>query len=196
MNKRISIIAISSLALIGLALAVVGCNNDISRSSTPVELLMHTVSQPIAKFDFAAATSTACQQNVSNVVIENRVKNPATTNTTFLDVHLTRYRVTWTRTDGGKQVPAPVDSSMDLLVTAGGTVDTAVFHLGQFNIFDQAPFAALLPQNGGKDPDTGSTHIKFNVTTTVFGQTLAGDNVSASSTIPLEVCFNCGDCTP
>jgi len=196
MNKRISIIAISSLGLIGLALAVVGCNGDVSRTSTPVELVMHTLSQPIAKFDIAAATSTACQQNVSNVQIENRVKNPATANTAFLDVHLTHYRVTWTRTDGGKQVPAPVDSSMDLLVTAGGTSTAAVFHLGQFNIFDQAPFAALLPQNGGKDPDTGSTHIKFNVTTTVFGQTLAGDNVSASSTIPLEVCFSCGDCTP
>lgn len=196
MNKRISIVAFSSVALITLALIVVGCNNDISRSSAPVELLMSTTSQPIATFDIAAATSTACQQNVSNVLIENRLKNPATSSTTFLDVHLTRYRVTWTRTDGGKQVPAAVDSAMDLLVAAGGTSSTAIFHLGQFDIFSQSPFAALLPQNGGKDPDTGSTHLKFNITTTVFGQTLAGDNVSASSTIPLEVCFNCGGCTP
>jgi hypothetical protein len=196
MNKRISIIAVTSFGFIALALIVVGCNSDISRSSSPVELLIHTISQPIQKFDIAASTSTACQQNVSNVEIENRIKNPATSNTTFLDVHLTRYRVTWARTDGGKQVPAPVDQAMDLLVAAGGTSDTAVFHLGQLNIFDQAPFAALLPQNGGKDPDTGSNVLHFNVTTTIFGQTLAGDNVSASSTIPLQVCFNCGDCTP
>ena len=104
-------------------------------------------------------------------------------------------RVTWARTDGGKQVPAPVDQSMNLLVPAAGTSSDFVFHLSNFNIFDQAPFAALLPQNGGKDPDTGLARLEFNVTVTVFGETLAGDSVSASTTFPLEICFNCGGCS-
>lgn len=195
MNKTRSIAAITTLGLIVILLVSIGCNNDINRSAAPVELLIHTIDQPIQTFDFSALTTTACQQNVTNLQIENRIKNPATTNVSFLDVRLTRYRVTWTRTDGGKQVPAPVDRAMDLLVAAGGTSSSAVFHLAELGVFDQAPFAALLPQNGGRDPDTGSTVLKFNITTTVFGQTLAGDNVSASSTVPLQVCFNCGGCS-
>ena len=82
------------------------------------------------------------------------------------------------------------------LVSAGGTSTTGVFHLAELGVFNQAPFVAILPQNGGKDPDTGLKVLKFNVTTTIFGQTLAGDNVSASSTIPLQVCYDClGDCS-
>jgi len=186
----------SGFGLIVLALAGLGCNSDVTRSSAPVELLMHTVDQPIQTYVISQATTTACQQNVSNFQIENRIKNAATTNIQFLDVKLTRYQVTWTRTDGGKQVPAPVDRSMDLLIAAGGSSSTAVFHLGELGIFQQSPFVALLPQNGGKDPDTGLKVLKFNVTTTVFGQTLAGDNVSASSTIPLQVCYDClSDCS-
>ena len=196
MNKTRSIAAISTVALIVLLLAAIACNNDINRSAAPVELLMHTTTQNIQKFDFAATTSTACAQNVSEFQIEDRIKNPTTSNTALLDVRLTRYRVEWTRTDGGKQVPAPVDQAMDLLIPAGGTSSSALFHLANLGVFSQAPFPALLPQNGGKDPDTGLSVVKFNITTTVFGQTLAGDNVSASSTIPLQVCFNCGDCTP
>lgn len=191
-----SIAAMSGFGLIVLALAGLGCNSEINRSSAPVELLMHTIDQPIQTYVLAAATTTACSQNVSNFQIENRIKNSATTNIQFLDVKLNRYQVTWTRTDGGKQVPAPVDRAINLLVSAGGTSTTGVFHLAELGVFNQAPFVAILPQNGGKDPDTGLKVLKFNVTTTIFGQTLAGDNVSASSTIPLQVCYDClGDCS-
>ena len=196
MNKTRSIAAITTVGVIAILLVSIGCNNDINRQTAPVELLMNTTSQPIQIFDIAQATSTACQQTVVNTQIQSRVKNAATTNTSFLDVRLTRYRVTYTRTDGGKQVPAPVDRSMDLLIAPGGTSTSQLFHLGDFGIFDQAPFAALQPQNGGKDPDTGLPVVKTNVTLTVFGQTLAGDNVSASTTFPLDFCFNCGGCSP
>jgi len=196
MNKTRSIAAVSTIGLIALLGLSIACNNDINKSSAPVELLMHTTTQAIQTFDLNATTSTACTQNVSEFQIENRVKNPATTNTSFLDVRLTRYRVVWTRTDGGKQVPATVDRAMDLLIPAGGTSSSALFHLADLGALNQAPFPALRPENGGKDPDTGLTVVKFNITTTIFGQTLAGDSVAASATIPFQACFNCGDCQP
>src|ERR1044072_3459983 len=116
-----------SIAAVVILLASIGCNNEINRSSAPVELVMHNLSQPIHTFDFQATSTANCQQNVVNVQIENRIKNPATTNTAFLDVRLTPYRVVWTRTDGGKPVPAPVDQTMNTLVSAGGTSSDFVF---------------------------------------------------------------------
>src|SRR5438874_9322801 len=100
MNKTRSVViaTITTVASIAVLLASIGCNNDINRSAAPVELLINTTSQPIQTFDIAASTSTACTQNVIESLIQTRIKNPATTNTTFLDVRITRYHVSYTRT--------------------------------------------------------------------------------------------------
>jgi hypothetical protein len=58
----------------------------------------------------------------------------------------------------------------------------------------QAPFAALRPQNGNRDPETGRPVVKLEVVLEVFGDTLAGDNVSDSTAFPLEFCYACGGC--
>jgi hypothetical protein len=58
----------------------------------------------------------------------------------------------------------------------------------------RAPFVALQPQNGGRDPETGRTVVQVDVTVEVFGETLAGDNVYDATTFPLESCFACGGC--
>jgi len=58
----------------------------------------------------------------------------------------------------------------------------------------QAPFAALQPQNGGRDAETGRPVVKLEVILEVFGETLAGDNVFDSTVFPLEFCFGCGGC--
>jgi hypothetical protein len=178
-----------------LTLAVLGCS-DINRTSTPVALIMTVTSQPISRFDISPA-AVGCDQNVATVQIESRVLNATVTNTSLLDVRITRYRVTYTRTDGGHQVPAPFDRSIDFLVTAGSTTSDILFHLADFgDTFNQAPFAALLPQNGGRDPETGLKVVKMNINLQIFGETLAGDRVSASTVIPLDVCFDCGGCQP
>src|SRR5205823_4032523 len=58
----------------------------------------------------------------------------------------------------------------------------------------QAPFAALLPQNGGRDPQTGRPVVQMDIILDVFGSTLAGERVSGSTRIPLDFCFDCAGC--
>lgn len=186
------------IAIVGaIALGLGGCSNEITSSSAPVELVSHVLTQPIARVDLAGLSGDACKGNVATFQIENRIKRSFTgQNTSFLDVRLTRYSITYTRTDGGKLVPAPYSRSLNVLVAAGASNSEITLHLLDFgDAFNQAPFVSLLPVNGGRDPDTGSNRVKLNMNVTVFGETLAGDAVSTSFTIPLDVCYNCGGCS-
>ena len=110
-------------------------------------------------------------------------------------VSVTRYRVSYVRTDGGTQVPSPFVRTIDILVASNGT-DAG---LGSFTILtsdaiNQAPFAALFPQNGGRDPETGRGTVRMDVIVEIFGETLAGANVAGRTRFPLDFCFNCGGC--
>jgi len=55
----------------------------------------------------------------------------------------------------------------------------------------QAPFAALLPQNGGRDPETGLRFVKMDVIIDVFGETVSGEDVSARASAPFTFCAGC-----
>jgi hypothetical protein len=178
-----------------LTLTFLSCS-DINRSATPVQLIMSVTSQPIQRFDLAP-NAAGCSTDSTIVItqIESRLLNDQSLNPGLLDVRITHYHVSYSRTDGGHQVPAPYDRTTDFIISSGTTTSDIVFHITDFQqIFNQAPFVALLPQNGGRDPETGSKVVKMNITIQIFGETLAGDRVSASTTFPLDVCFDCGGC--
>ena len=178
-----------------LTVTLLSCS-DINRSTTPVQLLMSVTSQPIQRFDLAP-NAAGCSLDSTIVItqIESRLLNDQAINPANLDVRINRYHVSYTRTDGGHQVPAPYDRTADFIINSGTTTSDVVFHITDFQqIFTQAPFVALLPQNGGRDPETGLKVVKMNITIQIFGETLAGDRVTASTTFPLDVCFDCGGC--
>jgi hypothetical protein len=113
----------------------------------------------------------------------------------LLDVKLDRYEITYLRTDGGKLVPPGfVRATAQVVTLAGGAQSLSDFVAFETGAFSQAPFAALQPQNGGKDPETGNGYVKLDIILTVFGQTLAGDRVQGSAHFPVNFCFNCGGC--
>lgn len=170
-------------------LAAVSCNNEINKDTSPILLVMN-VTQNVNRWDIA----TTCDKNVADILLEARAKNPSL-NTQFLDTRITSYRVTWRRADGGTVAPPVYTRAMDLLLTPGSTGASGFFHFDDFGgSFTQAPFAALLPQNGGVDAETKSKNIKFNIQLEVFGQTLAGDRVYSTTTLPLDFCYSCGGC--
>ncbi len=184
------------LALIGTAvLAMAGCNgNDLTRSASPVALIAST-SQTLHTLDLTGGTG--CDQSIGTILMQAVIKNPSsgTTNTTFEQVRVTSYQVSYVRTDGGKQVPAPFVMTMDVLLTPGGASSSTTFLAFQSDALTQAPFAALLPSNGGRDPDTGKASVSMDLTITIFGETLAGDKMSAQAKVPLTFCYNCGGCS-
>jgi hypothetical protein len=169
------------------------CTNEFARSASPVELVV-TNTQEMQRVDLDA-NALNCNRSIGTVEILALVKAPSNVDQRFNDVRLTRYRVSYIRTDGGTLVPAPFVRTIDLLVSAGGgSTNLGGFLAFQSEAFNQAPFVALLPQNGGRDPETGRTAIRMDVVLEVFGETLAGSNVSGRTSLPLDFCFNCGGC--
>ena len=193
---------IKKLALIvAIALpsvAILSCNS-IARESGSVELVV-AGTQIINQIDLQGGAS-GCATSLGTVNIRVLLLQPQTADplhpvsNQFLDVKLDRYEVSYQRTDGGKLVPpAFVRSTAQVITQGGGNQALSDFVGFETNALNQAPFAALLPQNGGKDPETGLSFVKLNIILTVFGQTLAGDRVQGSATFPINFCFNCGGC--
>ena len=193
--NRIALIAISVLLMF-----VAGSCNDINKQESPISLVVSNT-QNLHTIDLAGdpAGSTKCQQSVGTIHISTVVIQPPTTNTNVSgadlnQVKIDRYQVSYVRVDGGHLVPAPFVRSTSLVISAGGTAEGTTFLVFDPNALNQAPFAALLPQNGGVDPETGKPIITMDVITTFFGQTLAGERVSGNTRETLDFCFSCGGC--
>ena len=180
------------LAALGLAaLSVFGCSGELTDNAAPVELLV-TTTQRLTVLDVAPGNEATCNAEIGTI---NMQVIPKTTNSvgTASQVRVSRYRVSYRRTDGGTVVPAQFVRAIDTLIAVGGSAGSD-FTLFQLGAFSQAPFASLLPQNGGRDAETLSPNIGMEVILEVFGETLGGDNVFDSTIIPLEFCYDCGGC--
>jgi hypothetical protein len=178
------------MTLIAAAMAALSCSNELNRSASPV-LLLVTNTQDIHQIDLAGGTG--CDATIGSISVTATLKNPASDVTqTFNQVRITRYRVSYVRTDGGTAVPAPFVRSTDLLISPGGAgTPLSDFLVLTADQVTQAPFASLLPQNGGRDPETQRRVVRMDVIVDVFGETLAGTNVSGRTRFPLDFCYQC-----
>jgi hypothetical protein len=186
---------IINVTVLALAAAFFGCSGELSDSAAPVELVV-TTTQNLQILDLnptIAAADPDCQENVGTINLQVFAKRTGVTGTAA-QVRVTRYRVSYQRTDGGKLVPASFVRSMDTLIEAGGTSELEQFLVLEPDAIVQAPFAALLPQNGGRDPDTGRPIVKMDVIMEFFGETLGGSNVYDATRFPLDFCYGCGGC--
>ena len=185
-----------SLAALAMSAALVGCSGELTDNAAPVELVV-TTSQKLQILDLNPSTANTdpdCAQSIGT--IQMRVLPKRTDLTTVASqVRVTRYRVSYQRTDGGKLVPAPFVRSIDALIGVGDTADLTNLLIVQPDAVTQAPFASLLPQNGGRDPDTGRPFVKMDVIVEIFGATLGGDRVYDATRFPLDFCYGCGGCS-
>jgi hypothetical protein len=186
--KKISMLA--AAALIGAA--SLSCSGDLTDSSAPVELVV-TNTQNLQRIDIEPNTDPDCDESVGTITMRLIAKNDAAGGQ-FTQARITRYRVSYQRTDGGRLVPAPFVRSIDSLIGVGDTTALSEFVIVQQDAVSQAPFAALLPQNGGRDPDTGRPVVQMDVIVEVFGETLAGDRVYDATRFPLDFCYDCNGC--
>ncbi|HEY6139430.1 MAG TPA: hypothetical protein VI670_16840 [Thermoanaerobaculia bacterium] len=193
MTRNIASIAVAALA----AAALLSCKES-NRQSAPVMLIVSTT-QTLQRIDLQPGAQN-CDQNIGTVNIQNLLiqnANPPEnlpTNGTLDDVRITSYRISYRRTDGGTAVPASFTRAISLIVPLGGTGNLGTFLAFQTDALTQAPFAALLPQNGGRDPQTGRSVVQMNITLEVFGETIAGERVTGATTIPLDFCYACQGC--
>jgi hypothetical protein len=187
--RKFGVVMILSLSSVWM----LSCS-DLGKKNGPVTLIV-TATQTLQRIDLEGSAN-GCDQNIAtveirslplqggNVPIDNR----------FNDVILTSYRVSYVRTDGGHQVPEPFVRSTTGTISGGSAGSLNGLQAFVPNALNQAPFAALLPQNGGADPETGKPFVQMDILLEVFGETIAGERVSGSTRIPLDFCFHCGGC--
>lgn len=182
-------LGVAAVALV--AAASLSCSGgELTDNAAPVQLVV-TNTQELQQIDLETILNGGTCGSVGTIEMQAIPKSTTATGS-FVDVRVTRYRVTYVRTDGGTQVPASFTRSIDTLVTAGGgTQSLTSFLILQSDALNQAPFVALRPTNGGRDPETGRSVVRMDVVVEVFGETLAGDNVSGATRFPLDFCFHC-----
>lgn len=187
MKNRLILIAVAVASM-----AALSCSTELTDNAAPVELVVtHAQNLSILDID-PLGTDPECNEQIGTVTMQVIPKNPSATGD-FVQVRVQRYRVSYRRTDGGTVVPSSFVRSMDTLV---GPAPTAAsnFTVIEADALSRAPFAALQPQNGNRDPETGQSRVKLEVILELFGETLAGDNVYDSTAFPLEFCYGCGGC--
>lgn len=182
-----------NFAALAVCVAFFGCTGELTDNAAPVELVVTNAQnlQQIELNPVIAANDADCQQNVGTVTLRTVAKRTLPTNSSAAQVRVTRYRVSYQRTDGGRLVPSPFVRSIDVLVGVGQQAGLGDFLILQSDALSQAPFASLLPQNGGRDPDTGRPVITMEVILEVFGETLGGDNVYDATRFALDFCYTC-----
>lgn len=189
MKKRLTLAAVVLVSMTALS-----CSTELTDNAAPVELVV-TNSQNLSRLDLnPLSTDADCDETVGTINMQVIPKNSSATGD-FVQVRVNRYRVSYRRLDGGTVVPASFVRSIDTLISVNETVPGSNFTVLQGDAITQAPFAALQPQNGGRDPETGRTVVQMDVVLEVFGETLAGDNVYDSTAFPLEFCYDCGGCS-
>jgi hypothetical protein len=173
-----------------VALASLSCSHELANNAAPVELVLSTT-QELHQIDLQFG-ATGCSVGLGTITMQVIPKNSGTT--TLTSVRVNRYRVSYRRIDGGTLVPRSFVRSMDSLVGVGQSVGLSDFIIFESDALSQAPFAALQPQNGSRDPETGRPTVKLEVIVEIFGETLGGDNVSDSTAFVVDFCFECGGC--
>src|SRR5436190_20922070 len=150
-HKRVALVA----AAVVMLLAGGSCN-DINRQAAPIDLVV-TNTQLLTRIDLAGDPpgSTNCQGFIGTIHIlaiqlQPSSSNPNLTAADLNQVKIDRYRVSYVRADGGHLVPAPFVRSISTLVGIGQASDASNFQVFDPNAILQAPFVALLPQNGGR----------------------------------------------
>jgi hypothetical protein len=186
MKKRSMLVVLAVVALASLS-----CSNELTNNAAPVTLVLSNT-QNLSHIDLQPG-ATGCGVSVGTITMQVIAKN-STATSTLTSVRVTRYRVSYRRMDGGTLVPPAFVRSMDTLITANNSAGLSNFVIIEADALNQSPFAALLPQNGSRDPETGRPVVKLEVTVEVFGETLGGDNVSDSTAFQIDFCFNCGGC--
>jgi len=188
------VVTITTVGLL-MALGIVSCS-DINRQNGPVQLLV-TITQSISTIDLESGAA-GCDVSLGTVNLRALFLQGGTstipTDDRFNDILLRSYRVTYVRTDGGNQVPEPFVRSISGTLSGSSSSTLNNFQAFPPGAFDQAPFAALLPTNGGRDPETGKAFVQMDTIIEVFGETIAGERVSGIARAPLTFCFQCGGC--
>ena len=116
---------------------------------------------------------------VPSIAVNSIVTNPAGGTSSLMDVLIDVYEVTFVRADTGTRTPPAFIYRRAGTVPVGGTLNLTNFPIMSSEQMRSPPISDLLFENGGIDEETGSSVIKINATFTIYGKTVAGDDVAS-----------------
>jgi hypothetical protein len=116
---------------------------------------------------------------IGTITVDSIVTNPSGGTSSLMDVLIDVYEVTFTRADTGTRSPPAYVYRRAGTVPVGGTLTLANFPIMSVEQMRSPPLSDLLFENGGIDRETGSSVIKIDATFTVYGKTVAGDDVAS-----------------
>lgn len=189
MRTMKNLVRLTALATVVLTLGA--CSNEIVSDAAPVELVV-TNTQNLLKLDILGGEG--CDETVGTIDMTVIPKAGNSGEGDFDQVRVRTYRVSYRRIDGGTLVPSSFVRPIDTTIGVGASSGDTLFQILEGDTYTRAPFAALFPQNGGVDPETGRRVVTLQVIVEVFGETLGGEDVYDSTSFPLEFCYDCGGC--
>jgi hypothetical protein len=200
-----SLTRFASASLLGLALVSTGCGELVREGRTPAQLVINSlvaasgaepdqmgsilhsdvvtlVSRTVNNVETFVPTIFADQGEVTMTLVMRDPGLPSAPSTpsALNQITISRYRVTFRRSDGrntpGVDVPFPFDGAVTFTVPSSGVV-TAGFELVRHAAKQEAPLRGLR---------SGGPIISTIAEITFYGRDQAGNEVSASGTITVD----------
>jgi hypothetical protein len=177
------------------ALAACGTKSGIEDQESPVALVVRAIQlldspSPFGDVfddDTGGAFGDFITVTLASVILNQGAGTPGVTAPGDLtDIQLERFRVTWTRIDGGVDLPDSHEEPITQRITPGGTLTlntlTVLSAVRKF----QFPLFYLRPDSLGYEPATGFDSIQAQGTIEFFGHLLSGEAVSARGQFRIE----------
>jgi hypothetical protein len=176
--------SILPLVLVGAAaLATARCGNNVQGSDATPVYLEANIGGAGGVFPLFVDVNSNAPLQLPNVVVSAKPKNPAALTSSFMDVVLEDYVVSWKRIDGGT-VASPSE-----LFTAFGTVTINgqntlfTFDFMRRTSLQLPPLNQLFPFNGGIDRETNRAEIHQAMTVIFHGHTISGQAVTSNPAV-------------
>lgn len=165
----------TKLVVLIVAVLFLGCSDLETADQGGVILKVQFVNVP-----GQIGVNDQTEVQVPSITIESIVQNPTGGSSSVMDVLVDVYEVTFTRADTGTRTPAAYVYKRAGTVPVGGSLALNNFPIMGIEQMRSEPLSDLLFENGGIDRETGATNIRINATFTVFGRTVAGENVAST----------------
>ncbi len=123
--------------------------------------------------------TTLSPPTMKTINLYSKSKNPAAQLTPLDDVQLDYMITYWKRIDGGTVAPKPFRLNWTVVIPAGGNATLNDVPLMADEQLLELPFTQLLPENGGRDPETGNLIIVCRGETYFYGHTVQGCDLVA-----------------
>jgi hypothetical protein len=186
MTVRRTILAASILA----ALLMPGCNERFDDSASPLWFTVTSITPSSTPFgDVYDSSTNSFHPDTVDVGLEAHFadQNEPPSGSAYTTIQVDRYRVSFSRTDGGVEVPAGFEQSLSVQVEAEGAevlISGLVILRADQKL--QPPLVYLTPLSYGFEPSTGYTTIACNCLVEFFGHTLDGEQVYAAGGVGIN----------